>query len=385
MSTNKSLPSGVSFQRNKRRREHSADDESLSSRPNPVMPSGSQEGTAGMPRRSTQWQRILDDLAANGQSVPPPAVAAKFYDIYSAGLTRYKSTQTALQRAQSTLSKFGQVSSNGAIPSSVSNHLKLPLFQPIQLAADAVSDERVVDAKKAAEKDIATALQSSVKLLTTFYEVQVETCRNMLDVATCADAYANALTEYGKSIMTASGDADIDVNVWQTCITRLKVAFTLEIKNLKYDFTARTMSEAEAKEAKANAVLTARADAEMADATRPIGEMLDEKVVRAVAEEMERQKPKKKAKIPPSDGTSSTSKAPPPKPGATRTSSSTGNGGALRIRKKAETAKGSKSKEVKTGRVSGAVGTGRKEKSATVKGKAKAAAGVVETPDSDSD
>jgi hypothetical protein len=139
-----------------------------------------------------------------------------------------------------------------------------------------MGDERVVAALASSEKDIATARTSTTTLLTTVYAVQVEKALELVDVPKCADALASALNEYCVRIITRAGD--LDTTVWQPCVSAIKAAFTDEFKAVRFEFTARLDKEAMAKEAKAHAVETARADAEMADANRPIEEIVSEKV-----------------------------------------------------------------------------------------------------------
>ncbi|KAJ7451294.1 hypothetical protein FB451DRAFT_985804, partial [Mycena latifolia] len=157
---------------------------------------------------------------------------------------------------------------NGMVPSVVTNNMKLPQHALIQGIDGVAEDQRVKEAEAAAAKDIATAHATATNYMLTLYTVQVEKCRAQLDVTACANAMAASLTEYAHGIITSSGDDDI--TVWTPCIAFLQTAFVKETKNLKFEFTAVLQKEAESKETKANAVHTARADAVMEDATRPI-------------------------------------------------------------------------------------------------------------------
>ncbi|KAJ6540160.1 hypothetical protein DFH09DRAFT_929712, partial [Mycena vulgaris] len=224
----------------------------------------------GMP---SQWHRILDQIAGDDGAIPPPSVLSKFVELHTACLNDFRTSQTALQKASATSSKFGLNSSNDAIPSSVSNNLKLPHTQLIKVAAGADLDDRVAVARVAAEKEIATASIEATKYLGTLYSVQVEYCRKHVDVPAVADGFAAALQAYSTSIITSAGGPD--TTVWNTVISRLKAATVAELQNLNYEFVASLEKEAEVKEAKANAVSTARADAEMTDATKPIGELTE--------------------------------------------------------------------------------------------------------------
>ncbi|KAJ6487937.1 hypothetical protein C8R45DRAFT_786420, partial [Mycena sanguinolenta] len=165
-------------------------------------------------------------------------------------------------------------SSNGTPVSSVLNHLKLPPHQTLTGVPDVMGDERVAAAMAASEKDIATARATATTLLTTVYAVQVEKAQELVEVPRCADALASTLNEYCVRIITRAGDPD--TTVWQPCVSAIKAAFTDELKAVRFEFTARLDKEAMAKEAKAHAIETACADAEMADANRPIDEIVSE-------------------------------------------------------------------------------------------------------------
>ncbi|KAJ7899748.1 hypothetical protein B0H13DRAFT_2336904 [Mycena leptocephala] len=144
-----------------------------------------------------------------------------------------------------------------------------------------MGDERIVAAMAASENDIAIARASATTLLTTVYAVQLEKAQELVDVPKCADALASALNGYCVRIITCSSDPD--TTVWQLCVSAIKATFTGEFKAIHFEFTA------------ANAVETARADAEMADANRPIEEIVSEKVnvaVQALKETLESEKKK---------------------------------------------------------------------------------------------
>ncbi|KAJ6508120.1 hypothetical protein DFH09DRAFT_276511 [Mycena vulgaris] len=173
--------------------------------------------------------------------------------------------------------------------------MKLPPHQLVQGAAGAADKQEVTDAKTAAVKDIAAAHSTTTKYLVTLYGAQVEECRARVHVPTCADVFAKALNEYGERIITNAGDTDL--TQWEACITLIKAAFALDLQSLKFEFTARLEREAESREAKANAVATANTDTEMLDATKPIAQIIDDKVKLALAAQaLEAKKTQKKAK-----------------------------------------------------------------------------------------
>lgn len=269
---------------NKRKRELSATEAAAQSDVSDAAPAakskGAETGAFNVALSPAMWRQSLIDLAGTG-TVVPPTVALVFYETYSDCVSHFKSAQSTLQRAMASQSKFALATANGVVPSSLSKHLKLPPHQPLQAAIGALEDERVVAAKTAAETAIATARTSTISFLSTLHTVQVEKCRNQIDVKATVNALGTALTTYAHGIISASDD-DV-LTVWDPCVTLLKTALTSELKTLKFEFTARLQKEAESRDAKATAVANARADAEMEVDTRPIDEMLNEKIQRALA------------------------------------------------------------------------------------------------------
>ncbi|KAJ7830101.1 hypothetical protein B0H14DRAFT_2260167, partial [Mycena olivaceomarginata] len=189
-------------------------------------------------------------------------------------MSNYKKSHDTLQKAAATHQKFAAASSNGQPVSSVLTHLRLPPHQTLLGVPDVMADERVVAATTATEMDIATACTSATTLLTTVYAVQVEKALELVDIPRSADALAAALHGYCVRIITNAGDPD--TQAWHPCVSAIKAAFTDEFKAVRFEYTARLDKEAATKEAKANAVITARADAEMVDANRPIEEIVSE-------------------------------------------------------------------------------------------------------------
>jgi nucleotide-binding universal stress UspA family protein len=232
-------------------------------------------GTLAGPQLPYQWSRILSEIEAAGV-VPPASVIDFFVEEHSRCLSGFKNAQEALQRALATQKKFAESSSTGLVPSAVIKSVKMPYVQVMKLAVGIETDLVVTAAKALAEKELSSAAVSCTKYLSALYEVQVCAIRDKTKVANVADEFAVALTAIGASIMSdATGG---DGAVWAPLIARLKMAFTTELETAMVEFVAIFRREAQAKEAKANAVNTARADAEMADGTRPVAEIIDEKI-----------------------------------------------------------------------------------------------------------
>ncbi|KAK6977821.1 hypothetical protein R3P38DRAFT_3471843 [Favolaschia claudopus] len=162
--------------------------------------------------------------------------------------------------------------------------------------------------------------------LTTVYAVQVEKARERVDVAKNADMFAATLTEYCVRIITLAGDPD--TTAWQPCVSAVKATLTEQLKGTRFEFTARLDRDATTKEANAQAVLTARADAEMVDANRPIEEIIAEKVDTAVVTKLaslakESKEPEKKKQRPaPAASTSTQTTNTKPKQKVAKASSS---------------------------------------------------------------
>jgi hypothetical protein len=186
-------------------------------------------------------------------------------------MSNYKKAYDTLQKAAATHQKFAAVSSNGQPVSSVLTHLRLPPHQTLLGVPDIMADECVVAAMAATEKDIAMACMSASTLLTTVYAVQVEKVLELVDIPRSADMLAVALHGYCIRIITSAGDPD--TQAWHPCVSAIKAMFTDKFKAVRFEYTAHLD-----KEAKANAVITACADAEMVDANRPIEEIVSEKV-----------------------------------------------------------------------------------------------------------
>ncbi|KAJ6630638.1 hypothetical protein B0H10DRAFT_1938837 [Mycena sp. CBHHK59/15] len=262
-----------------------------------------------------QRQCILNVIAASGTLEPPPTALEWFREIYSVSLLDYKSSQTALQKAVATQSKFGLSSSNGAVPVVISHHIKLPVHQPLKGAKGTVDDTRVVEAK--------TALERHGQRYDYCY--QVEHFQAQVNITMCADKFVATLTTYAKRIFQSTGDADL--TSWQPCIALVKPAFLAKIKTLKLEFVAHLDKEFAAREAKADAVATARADTEMAEATKPIADIVTEKIKLLLPQAIvkENKKSTKQVKPLPSNEAASSSKATAskPKPSTLSTTKST--------------------------------------------------------------
>ncbi|KAJ7456430.1 hypothetical protein B0H11DRAFT_1925749 [Mycena galericulata] len=210
------------------------------------------------------WKSIYDTLIAGQHAVPSPNMVKAFAEIHLKSLNDYKGAQASLQRATTTCSGFTQSAAGGA-PSVITNHLKMPPYQLVKLAPSVDEDPRVVEALKVANNSLKAVHDATTTLLSTVYAVQVEHYRFEAD-----------LTAYCQSCIQGAGyEAD---NRFETCITMLKSAFTRELEEHAIDFTAKLIKSNAQKEAKAVTLANARADAEMADATKPVMSMIGEEI-----------------------------------------------------------------------------------------------------------
>ncbi|KAJ7910396.1 hypothetical protein B0H13DRAFT_607910 [Mycena leptocephala] len=262
----------------KRRREDTEDGEVVAKTSNPASrrsaaaPASAQWSFKG--QLPPQWRRIFDEAAEAGDKIPPPTCITRFVELHAECLSDFRDSQQVLQKAISTLSKHEMHSSNGAIPTTVSNNLKFPHVQLVKGAPGAGDDAEVSAEKVNAEKKIAEAAGAVTSYLGKLYANQVTLCRQLVNVPAASTVFSHRLEAYAKPIITAGGGDDD--TVWDTVITALTNAIADELQNLNFEFVAVLDREAEAKEAKATAVITARADAEMADATKPVKELVME-------------------------------------------------------------------------------------------------------------
>ncbi|KAJ7736707.1 hypothetical protein DFH07DRAFT_699985, partial [Mycena maculata] len=204
----------------------------------------------------------------------PPTVIAKFVELHAACLQDFRVSQTSLQTAMRTNSKHELKSDNDATPPAVANNLKLPTTQIIKAASRAENDPRVVTAREAAEKDIATASVTATAYLSMLYSVQVEVCQELVSVTTVADDFATSLETYSHSIIKGGGGTDL--TVWDAVIAELEDAMKLELQNMNYEFVAVLERDTDTKSKKADAVKTARAAADLVEVTKPVQELINE-------------------------------------------------------------------------------------------------------------
>ncbi|KAJ7758960.1 hypothetical protein DFH07DRAFT_958101 [Mycena maculata] len=229
------------------------------------------------------WQHIYSELVAGKHAIPSPNMVANFAEIHLKSLNNYKGAQSSLQRATATSNGFS-LSSSGGPPPVVTNHLKLPTYQLVKSAPGVDSDPRVTEALKAASETLSAVHDAATTLLSTVYTVQMEHCRQQINIGACADRFAADLTAYSRNVVHMSGFEDRDR--YMHAVDLLKSAFMRELEDLAIDFTAKLIKSSALKEAKAVTLANARADAEMSDATKPVAETIGDEVKRLFAAQL---------------------------------------------------------------------------------------------------
>ncbi|KAJ7731795.1 hypothetical protein DFH07DRAFT_968614 [Mycena maculata] len=229
------------------------------------------------------WQNIYKELVTGKHAIPSPNMVANFADIHLKSLNDYKGAQSSLQRATAMSNGFN-LSSSGGPPPVVTNHLKLPTYQLVKSAPGVDSDLRVTEMLKTANETLSAVHDAATTLLSTVYTVQMEHCRQQINVGACADRFAADLTAYSRNIVQMSGFEDRDR--YMHTVDLLKSAFTRELEDLAIDFTAKLIKSSALKEAKAVTLANARADAVMTDATKPVTDTVGDEVKRLFAAQL---------------------------------------------------------------------------------------------------
>ncbi|KAJ7024435.1 hypothetical protein C8F04DRAFT_1239640 [Mycena alexandri] len=228
-----------------------------------------------VPDVPVQWNAILRDAQNTDGLYLPPTVIKKFVEIREDCLNDFRSAQTWLQKAASTHQRYNEAASTG-IPNSVSSNLKMPPVQVMKGAAGIEHEPAVAEARVIAEKAIKSATDEVTKYLAILFKAQLTSIRKLVDVATAAGMFADTLKAY--SVQVIADALGTDFEVWSPVIERLKAVHISELQMLNFEFVAAIKHDADVKVAKANVVNTARADAEMTDATRPVTELIEEKI-----------------------------------------------------------------------------------------------------------
>ncbi|KAJ6544217.1 hypothetical protein B0H19DRAFT_1169978 [Mycena capillaripes] len=257
----------------KRKRETSSDGavvpQTAHSAPGPTKgPAAAHPGN--QTESPAQWTRIFNEASLAGTAVPPPSVVQKFAQYRENYLRDFQNAQPLLHKAVSTCERFVEASSDGATPSLVSSHIKLPAIQ-IMKGAAGIELDLPSRRQGRREKAIASASVACTKYLSEVFPSQVAAIRKLVHVPTVSDEFAVSLKAYSARIISDAAGAD--TALWDAVIERIKAALILELESLNHEFAAMRARDAEAGEAELEA-----ADVEMTDATRRVEEILDEKL-----------------------------------------------------------------------------------------------------------
>ncbi|KAK6978199.1 hypothetical protein R3P38DRAFT_3376885 [Favolaschia claudopus] len=280
--------------------------------PVPVIP------TASEWMRNVQRQSVLF-------RVPPLAVLEGMEAIRDSTLSGFDRNLSSLQKALVAGIRFDQASENGAVPSLISNAMKLPAPQLLKDTPSLDEVEAVAAAREKAVSDLSTTCTSTSAYMRTIFEAQVARYRAATVVETCATSYADELTSYVKDIILRREGPEGDVHIWDNCIAFLRSEAVLDLQNLGYNYTAKLRKEELEKEAKATTISIARAEAEIANAARTVEELVKDATAAAETRIQELEKrlqqlsvPRRSASRPPRKTATGPSKPAPAKANAKR-------------------------------------------------------------------
>ncbi|TCD59779.1 hypothetical protein EIP91_011477 [Steccherinum ochraceum] len=221
-----------------------------------------------------KWIQAVGALPATAVT-PPPAVLKAFLGLYSDGLRDFKSGLECLQKAQTSERKFEVAASNGVIPGWIASHFKGPSLQFTKATTDSVLAE-LADDRKVYDEALATAAKAAVEFHRVAHAKHVAVATRLVDIELCKDTLYAKLSDYSTSIINVVGRGS--ATIWETYARAVTTAFLRELEDQRFEFTAALHNAAAEQTAKAAAVDAAREDAEMKDATKPIGELIDEKL-----------------------------------------------------------------------------------------------------------
>ncbi|KAJ3964047.1 hypothetical protein EV361DRAFT_942933 [Lentinula raphanica] len=264
----------------KRQRTNTAGDDDHAKEnipPNITLPSTSTVKPDGTLPES--WAREVH-LLPSTTPIPPKTVVKKFLEIYVLSLKDFAQAQNTLQKATLNRQKFEQDASKG-IPPYIANSLKGPAFSFAKVIATSAHEE-ISEARTEFEVAMAAAGQAAVKYTRSCHETSVSQTQALVDVDKCALSLQEQMTAYATEIIDGTGHGA--TTLWNAYIQAVTTAFKSDLVQASYEFTAKQIANASTRDAKAAAVNAAQHDAEMEDATKPIGKILDERFVEMKAQ-----------------------------------------------------------------------------------------------------
>ncbi|KAJ3884354.1 hypothetical protein GG344DRAFT_25818, partial [Lentinula edodes] len=160
-------------------------------------------------------------------------------------------------------------------PTYITQHLKGPPFVLPKLILEE-GTESLTTARTELDKALLTVHEEAVKYFRTCHSTSVSLCKGKIDIAACTRSLQEELTTYATEVILATGVQN--TQIWNAYIAAVANAFTKDLESASFEFTASVMYAASNKDAKDAAVAAARHDAELAEATKPIGKLIEEKL-----------------------------------------------------------------------------------------------------------
>lgn len=259
----------------KRKRTNTAgDDDDSSKQPKqPKQQPNSLSVTKPESSLPAAWVNEILSLAHDAKH-PPKTVIKRFLELYVQSSKDFRCAQETLQRAMAAERKFEADASMSA-PTYITQHLKGPPFVLPKLILEE-GTESLTTARTELDKALLTVHEEAVKYFRTCHSTSVSLCKGKIDIAACTRSLQEELTTYATEVILATGVQN--TQIWNAYIAAVANAFTKDLESASFEFTASVMYAASNKDAKDAAVAAARHDAELAEATKPIGKLIEEKL-----------------------------------------------------------------------------------------------------------
>ncbi|KAJ3754846.1 hypothetical protein EV360DRAFT_27295, partial [Lentinula raphanica] len=196
----------------------------------------------------------------------------KFLEFYVLSLKDFAQAQNLLQKATLNRQKFELEAAKG-IPPYIANSLKGPSFSFAKAIQPNVQEE-MSGAWMEFKATITAAGQAAVKYTRSCHETSVSLAQALVNVDKCTLSLQEQLIAYATEIIDGTGHGS--TTLWNPYIAAITAAFKSDLVQASYEFTAKQLANASSRDVKAAAVSAAQHDAEMEDATKPIGKILND-------------------------------------------------------------------------------------------------------------
>jgi hypothetical protein len=256
----------------KRKRDNEGNLVSVQPQPVPV-PATVQAAEAA--KQPLAWQARVSALNAT-DTIPPRAAVSQFIELYNSAILGYRKAVRAHSNSSALRDRFIQESEAGGIPAEVSRMLKGASFTfPAIVGAEAQADDVVSSALEAMNASVAASRIATIAYLRACHDKSVEISKKLVSVQSRQENLAIDLASYAGLILA---DAGFPSNRWTAFINAVVLALKDELEDVSIDVHAQIYLERREKLAKASAVASAAADAEMADGTRPVQDIIAKEV-----------------------------------------------------------------------------------------------------------